>query len=158
MRTSLIGILLCLVFVRQAAPQGQQSLPQLNLMPMPRSVQRGTGRLVVASSFSIAIDGYKNELLERAAQRLFLELSKQTGMSTSDELVDIRRMKFANSLRTRAIAAFASFQSSTYRGTARVGSPAIRNSLARRGRTKSSANGEFSIRPWTPRVRKPTIS
>jgi hypothetical protein len=88
MRTSLIGILLCLVFVRQAAPQGQQSLPQLNLIPMPRSVQRGTGRLVVASSFSIAIDGYKNELLERAAQRLFLELSKQTGMSTSDELVD----------------------------------------------------------------------
>jgi hexosaminidase len=88
MRTILMSILLCLVFARQALPQEQQSLPQLNLMPMPRSVQRGTGRLIVASSFSIAIDGYKNELLERAAQRLFLELSRQTGISMRGQLVD----------------------------------------------------------------------
>ena len=70
MRTTLIGILLCLVFVRQALPQVRQPASQLDLMPMPRSVQLGIGRLVVTSSFSIAIDGYKNELLERAAQRL----------------------------------------------------------------------------------------
>src|SRR4029077_4358070 len=88
MRTTSIGILLCLVFVRQALPQVRQSAPQLDLMPMPRSVQLGIGRLVVASSFSIAIDGYKNELLERAAQRLFLELSRQTGISVSGQLVD----------------------------------------------------------------------
>jgi len=88
MRTTLIGILLCLVFVRQALPQVRQPASQLDLMPMPRSVQLGIGRLVVASSFSIAIDGYKNELLERAAQRLFLELSRQTGISMSGQLVD----------------------------------------------------------------------
>ena len=88
MRTTLIGILLCLVFVRQALPQVRQPASQLDLMPMPRSVQLGIGRLVVTSSFSIAIDGYKNELLERAAQRLFLELSRQTGISMSGQLVD----------------------------------------------------------------------
>ena len=88
MRTTLIGILLCLVFVRQALPQVRQPASQLDLMPMPRSVQLGIGRLVVTSSFSIAIDGYKNELLERAAQRLFLELSRQTGISVSGQLVD----------------------------------------------------------------------
>ena len=88
MRTILTGILLSLVFVRQALPQEQQFRPQLNLMPMPRIVQQGTGRLAITPSISVAIEGHKDQLLERAAQRLLIELSRQTGMSTSGALVD----------------------------------------------------------------------
>jgi hexosaminidase len=62
-----------------------QSQPQLNLMPMPASVQPGTGQLPIDRTFSIAVTGFHDATLERGIRRFVFELSQQTGMRVSDE-------------------------------------------------------------------------
>jgi hexosaminidase len=57
-----------------------QSQPQLNLMPMPASVQTGTGQLVITPSFSVAVTGSHDASLDSAVQRFVKQLSKQTGI------------------------------------------------------------------------------
>jgi len=57
-----------------------QSQTQLNLMPMPASVQRGTGMLPIAQSFSVSITGTHDPALEAGAQRFVTQLSRQTGI------------------------------------------------------------------------------
>jgi hexosaminidase len=57
-----------------------QSQPQLNLMPMPASVQTGTGQLAITSSFSVAVTGSHDASLDSAVQRFVKQLSKQTGI------------------------------------------------------------------------------
>ncbi|OLC83819.1 MAG: beta-N-acetylhexosaminidase [Acidobacteria bacterium 13_1_40CM_4_57_6] len=61
---------------------------ELNLMPMPTSVQPGFGRLAVDQSFSVATTGYKDAMLERGIHRFVAELSRQTGMSLKRKLAD----------------------------------------------------------------------
>src|SRR6267142_3000946 len=60
----------------------------LNFMPMPTSLQPGIGRLAVDQSFSVAITGFNDATLERGIHRFVAELSRQTGMSLKQKLVD----------------------------------------------------------------------
>ena len=57
-----------------------QSQPQLNLMPMPASVQRGTGQLPITQSFSVSIAGFRDASLDLGVQRFQTQLSRQTGI------------------------------------------------------------------------------
>jgi hexosaminidase len=74
-----------LLLASHAVAQPQNAL---NLMPMPTSVQPGVGRLPVDQSFSVAITGFKDATLERGIERFIAELSRQTGMSLKQKLVD----------------------------------------------------------------------
>jgi len=65
-----------------------QSQNELNLMPMPTSVQPGVGRLPVNQSFSVAITGFKDATLERGIRRFAAELSKETGMLLKQKVAD----------------------------------------------------------------------
>ena len=57
-----------------------QSQPQLNLMPLPASVQPGTGQLPITQSFSVAVTGFHDASLGSEVQRFQTTLSRQTGI------------------------------------------------------------------------------
>jgi len=57
-----------------------QTLPQLNLMPMPSTVQPGAGQLLITRSFSVAVTGSHDASLDREVQRFQTQLSRQTGI------------------------------------------------------------------------------
>jgi len=93
-RATRCGYLLILVFslisdvtTAQAQLAAQASLP-INLMPLPATVTPSAGRLLVSRTFSVAIVGYSNPRLERAAQRFVRDLSRRTGYFLSDQLAD----------------------------------------------------------------------
>jgi hexosaminidase len=54
--------------------------PALNLMPMPASVQAGTGNLRVDSSFTVALTGYTEPRLTRGVERFLRHLTRQTAL------------------------------------------------------------------------------
>src|SRR5260370_27842968 len=76
MRTLIISSILLTLASSLAA----QSQPQLNLMPMPASVQPGTGQLLITRSFSIAASGAHDASFDREVQRFQTQLSRQTGI------------------------------------------------------------------------------
>ena len=57
-----------------------QAQPQLNLMPMPASVQQGSGMMPVTQSFSVSVSGAHDPALEAGVQRFVAHLSRQTGI------------------------------------------------------------------------------
>jgi hexosaminidase len=63
-----------------AAVATAQSQPQLNLMPMPASVQVSTGQLAINASFAVAVTGSHDAALDREIQRFQTQLSRQTGI------------------------------------------------------------------------------
>ena len=74
-------ILLILNTVFLLAPiTAAQRQRELNLMPVPSSVQLGTGQLPIDRSFSAAVTGFQDATLERGVQRFIAGLSQQTGM------------------------------------------------------------------------------
>jgi hexosaminidase len=72
--------LIALAFFLPAAFCAAQSQPQLNLMPMPASVQAGTGQLPITQSFSVAVTGFRDASLDLAVQRFQTQLWRQTGL------------------------------------------------------------------------------
>jgi hexosaminidase len=74
---TLISLCAFLVLAFVAAAQTQ---PQLNLMPMPASVQPGAGQLLINATFSVAVTGYHDASLDREVQRFQAQLSRQTGI------------------------------------------------------------------------------
>jgi hexosaminidase len=58
-----------------------QSQAQLNLMPMPASVQAGAGQLLITQSFSVAVSGVGDASLDEEVQRFQTQLFRQTGIS-----------------------------------------------------------------------------
>ena len=66
-----------LILAKLVAAQAPQ---QLNLMPLPMSVQLGTGHLLINQSFSVVITGHKDPMLDRGVVRFIAELSHETGM------------------------------------------------------------------------------
>ena len=54
--------------------------PQLNLMPMPASVQQGSGQLAITQSFAVATSGAHDASLDSGAQRFVAQLSRKTGI------------------------------------------------------------------------------
>ena len=66
-----------------------QSLPAMNLMPMPAKLQTGSGFLRVDETFRLAFAGYREPRLERAGQRFLEQLHRQTALVfASRETVD----------------------------------------------------------------------
>ncbi|HUI41106.1 MAG TPA: family 20 glycosylhydrolase [Terriglobia bacterium] len=57
-----------------------------NLMPQPAELTPGQGRLVIDGTFRVALTGYREPRLERAAERLIDRLTRQTGIPLSDQL------------------------------------------------------------------------
>jgi hexosaminidase len=62
---------------------------QLNLMPLPESVQVHAGQVLIDPSFSVGINGHSDVQLQRAVDRFLNDLRRQTGMTALD-------MKVAN--------------------------------------------------------------
>lgn len=86
MRLTLILAIFCFICVSPAAPQGQSAVP--DLAPLPAHFQMGTGRLLIENSFSIAIDGRNDTLLENGALRFLTNLSHETGIPMHKRLGD----------------------------------------------------------------------
>jgi hexosaminidase len=63
-----------------------QHMQELNLMPMPSSVQTASGSLKIDSTFSVALAGHTDERLKGAAQRFADRLAKQTGLLLAAEV------------------------------------------------------------------------
>jgi len=57
-----------------------QTTPALDLMPIPSSVQIGSGQLLITPSFSVGLVGYAEPRLERAEGRFLDQLRTKTGM------------------------------------------------------------------------------
>jgi len=70
-------MLLCALLTSKPADAEQ---PALNLMPMPASVQAGTGSLRVDSSFSVVLTGFTEPRLERGVERFLQQLARQTAI------------------------------------------------------------------------------
>lgn len=94
MRPSQILALLCFAFVPGAFAQAMQTpgaSPQsavLDVVPLPAHVQLGTGQLLVNGTFTVAIEGNRDPLVERAAQRFLSNLSRETGIPLRPRLGD----------------------------------------------------------------------
>ena len=73
-----LGILALGVFLLPTMTAAQQ--PVLNLMPVPASVQAGSGSLRVDSSFSVALTGYSEARLDRSVERFLRQLARQTAL------------------------------------------------------------------------------
>ncbi|MGE5144342.1 MAG: beta-N-acetylhexosaminidase [Acidobacteriota bacterium] len=67
-----------------AAQQAPTSPP---LMPMPRSIDVGQGRLRIDSGFSVAVLGYADARLTRAVRRTMGRLARRTGITLADSSV-----------------------------------------------------------------------
>jgi hexosaminidase len=71
---------LTIIFLILSSFALSQSKPQLNLMPLPASVQPGSGALPIVQSFSVSITGVHDPALEAGVQRFVAQLSRQTGI------------------------------------------------------------------------------
>jgi hexosaminidase len=76
MRTPLIVTVIVLIATLASA----QPQPQLNLMPMPSTVQPGSGQLLIDQSFSVAVTGFHDASVDSGVRRFQAQLSKQTGI------------------------------------------------------------------------------
>jgi len=74
------NLLIVLSVFLLAGLSSAQSQPQFNLMPMPASVQTGTGQLPITQSFSAAVAGTRDAALDGTVQRFVTQLSRQTGI------------------------------------------------------------------------------
>lgn len=72
--------LLAITVLLVASPAAAQMSRRLNVMPMPSSLQPGTGQLLINQSFSVAVSGYRDATLEHGVQRFIADLSHETGM------------------------------------------------------------------------------
>src|SRR3981081_2468780 len=78
--TTMRTLLIVIVFLFLPLLATAQSQPQLNLIPMPYTVQLGTGQLLIDRSFSVAATGFHDASLDRGVQRFIAQLSRQTGI------------------------------------------------------------------------------
>ena len=83
-----LAVCLCLILVSLLS-SAQSQLPvtepkrELNLMPLPAAYQVGEGRLMITSSFSVALTGYREPRLKRAVRDFVDRLSRQSGIPLS---------------------------------------------------------------------------
>jgi hexosaminidase len=70
----------------QAGAAQQMSAP--SLMPVPASLQVGSGGLAVDANFSVALTGHSEARLDRAIERFYRQLARQTGMALARRNAD----------------------------------------------------------------------
>lgn len=75
-----------LILMSATSVASAQDTSQLNLMPVPASVELQTGRLPVTSSFSVNTKGYADDRLRRAIGRMTKRLAGRTVMTLSFDL------------------------------------------------------------------------
>jgi len=75
------GILVLCFLLGPTLTAAQQ--PALSLLPVPAQVQAESGSLRVDSSFSVALTGYAEPRLDRAADRFLRQLAQQTAFPLS---------------------------------------------------------------------------
>jgi hexosaminidase len=78
MRFVLSVLLVTMLGMRAAAQSRPQN--QISVMPLPAKVQLGRGHLAIDQSFSVSVEGTTDSRLNRAVQRFFANLSRQTGI------------------------------------------------------------------------------
>ena len=81
MRTALLFFLLPFFLAMQVQTQ---SVPQLNLMPLPAKVEVGNGELLIDPAFSVATIGHSDTRLHNAVLRFLTNLRTRTGMLPLD--------------------------------------------------------------------------
>ena len=74
------GFLLFFLFALLSPKSAGAQQPTANLIPVPASVQPGTGSLRVDSSFSVVLTGHTEPRLERAVERFLRQLARQTAL------------------------------------------------------------------------------
>ena len=74
------SVRLAVLFAFLPFPVMAQTTPALDLMPIPSSVQIGSGQLLITPSFSVGLVGYAEPRLERAEGRFLDQLRTKTGM------------------------------------------------------------------------------
>jgi hexosaminidase len=74
--------ILMLSAISSELANAQVSTP--SLMPVPSSMQMGTGQLLVDTSFSVGIGSAHDPQLQRAVERFLTDLRRQTGMPPQD--------------------------------------------------------------------------
>ena len=74
------GFLLLFLFALLTPKFTGAQQPALSLLPVPASLQPGTGSLGVDSSFSAALTGHTEPRLERAVERFLQQLARQTAL------------------------------------------------------------------------------
>jgi hexosaminidase len=57
-----------------------QVQPQLNVIPMPASVQMGSGQLTIDRTFTVSVAGAHDDMVDRAIDRFKDQLTKQTAI------------------------------------------------------------------------------
>src|SRR5580692_6409598 len=77
-----LGLFMLGVLILYPLANAQEQQP-LYLMPVPSSVQIGTGRLLVDSKFSVGSTGYTESRLDRAIERFLRQLSRRTAIPLS---------------------------------------------------------------------------
>ncbi|MGH9430031.1 MAG: beta-N-acetylhexosaminidase [Terriglobia bacterium] len=78
--SKIMMLLIALIFMGGAGLDAQVDA----LMPQPASVQPGQGGLAITGSFAVALTGYQEPRLKRAAQRLVHRVSHRTGIPILD--------------------------------------------------------------------------
>ncbi|HEY6225434.1 MAG TPA: family 20 glycosylhydrolase, partial [Gemmatimonadales bacterium] len=80
--------LLLLLLAGLAPALAAQQAPALPpVMPMPRSIDLGQGRLRIDSGFSVALTGFTDDRLTRAVKRTMGRLARRTGITLADTSV-----------------------------------------------------------------------
>lgn len=74
------GFLLLFLFALLTPKSAGAQQPALNLMPIPASVQPGTGSLSIDSGFSVTLTGYTEPRLDRGVDRFLGQLKRQTAL------------------------------------------------------------------------------
>src|SRR5512144_1675751 len=64
-----------------AAPLAAQQPPTLDLMPVPRAVVPGQGRMRLDSSFSVGFTAFHDGRLDRAVTRMIGRLARRTALT-----------------------------------------------------------------------------
>jgi hexosaminidase len=76
------------LFILVSSGASGQSNPPVRLMPMPSSVRVETGGgLSITPTFSVGLEGYKDQRLERAVERFLRDVTRRTGLFVSAETV-----------------------------------------------------------------------
>jgi hexosaminidase len=73
-------LLVCAAAFLLLFPAWAQVEQKIDVLPMPSSIQAGTGQLPIDRTFSVAINGYRDPMLERGVRRFADQISAQTGI------------------------------------------------------------------------------